>query len=139
MTIRRMKTYTGGQGYVYQYYFVGKRPALAGPSDARSTEYIFDVTSDRKTTFAVSVLVEQEALRSWTKATGARPPKPKNMARQKCACSRPSTKSKTCWRRAGIWWSTRLPWKRPFQPWVSTESRPYPKVLIPCDIHHMHL
>ena len=27
MTIRRMKTYTGGQGYVYQYYFVGKRPA----------------------------------------------------------------------------------------------------------------
>ena len=29
MTIRRMKTYTGGQGYVYQYYFVGKRPEVA--------------------------------------------------------------------------------------------------------------
>ena len=29
MTLRRMKTYTGGQGYVYQYYFVGKRAALA--------------------------------------------------------------------------------------------------------------
>ena len=27
MTIRRLKTYTGSQGYVYQYYFVGKRPA----------------------------------------------------------------------------------------------------------------
>jgi hypothetical protein len=26
MTIRRLKTYTGSQGYVYQYYFVGKRP-----------------------------------------------------------------------------------------------------------------
>ena len=25
MTIRRLKTYTGSQGYVYQYYFVGKR------------------------------------------------------------------------------------------------------------------
>ena len=73
MTIRRMKTYTGGQGYVYQYYFVGKRPALAGPCDARATEYIFDVTSDRKTTFAVSVLVEQEALRSWTQSHGRAP------------------------------------------------------------------
>ena len=41
MTIRRMKTYTGGQGYVYQYYFVGKRAAVAEPSAA---EYIFDVT-----------------------------------------------------------------------------------------------
>ena len=28
MTLRRMKTYTGGQGYVYQYYFVGNREAL---------------------------------------------------------------------------------------------------------------
>ena len=34
MTVRRMKTYTGGQGYVYQYYFVGKRPALPGQPDA---------------------------------------------------------------------------------------------------------
>ena len=25
--IRRMKTYTGATGYVYQYYFVGRRPA----------------------------------------------------------------------------------------------------------------
>ena len=47
MTVRRLKTYTGSQGYVYQYYFVGKRPA-AGVSAA--TEYIFDVSSDRKTT-----------------------------------------------------------------------------------------
>jgi len=70
MTIRRMKTYTGGQGYVYQYYFVGKRPA---PGTAAATEYIFDVTSDRKTTFAVSVLVEQSALRSWTETHGRAP------------------------------------------------------------------
>lgn len=71
MTIRRMKTYTGGQGYVYQYYFVGKRPAVEpGPS---ATEYVFDVTSDRKTTYAVSVLVELEALSSWTQAHGRAP------------------------------------------------------------------
>jgi hypothetical protein len=71
MTVRRMKTYTGGQGYVYQYYFVGKRPAIE-PSDP-ATEFIFDVTSDRKTTFAVSVLVEAEALKAWTAAHGRTP------------------------------------------------------------------
>jgi hypothetical protein len=67
MTIRRMKTYTGGQGYVYQYYFVGKRPALSGTSAPPATEYVFDVTSDRKTTYSVSVLVEPETLQSWAK------------------------------------------------------------------------
>lgn len=64
MTIRRMKTYTGEQGYVYQYYFVGKRPA----PNASSTEYIFDVTADRKTTYAVSVFLEQQSLAAWAAA-----------------------------------------------------------------------
>ena len=26
---RRLKTYTGSQGYVYQYYFVGSRPSTS--------------------------------------------------------------------------------------------------------------
>ena len=65
MTIRRMKTYTGGQGYVYQYYFVGKRAAMANPSDGVATEYVFDATSDRKTTFAVSVFLTEDATREW--------------------------------------------------------------------------
>jgi hypothetical protein len=69
MTIRRMKTYTGEQGYVYQYYFVGKRTAPGAPS---ATEYIFDVTSDRKTTFAVGVLLPEEALGAWAAAHGRR-------------------------------------------------------------------
>jgi hypothetical protein len=71
MTIRRMKTYTGGQGYVYQYYFVGKRAAV-DPSTA-ATEYIFDVTSDRKVTYAVSVLVETAALQAWASSHGRAP------------------------------------------------------------------
>jgi len=62
--IRRMKTYTGGQGYVYQYYFVGKRAAKTSAYGA-ATEYIFDVTSDRKTTFAVSVFMPEESVRQW--------------------------------------------------------------------------
>ena len=61
--VRRMKTYTGATGYVYQYYFVGKRPAA--PPDVAATEFIFDITADRKTTFATSVLLKAEALRTW--------------------------------------------------------------------------
>lgn len=66
MTLRRLKTYAGSQGYVYQYYFVGKRPAAG--KDA--TEFVFDVTSDRKTTYAVSVLLPIEAVRGWASAHG---------------------------------------------------------------------
>ena len=65
-----MKTYTGGQGYVYQYYFVGKRPAMDKFPSGPATEYIFDVTSDRKTTFSVSVFLPEEALRPWNAAHG---------------------------------------------------------------------
>ena len=72
MTIRRMKTYTGGQGYVYQYYFVGKRAAPDAPSSIPAAEYIFDVTSDRKTTFAVSVLLPEQALGAWAASHGRR-------------------------------------------------------------------
>jgi hypothetical protein len=70
MTVRRMKTYTGGQGYVYQYYFVGKRAAREDQGDGPATEYIFDVTSDRKITFAVSVFLPQRALRQWSAVHG---------------------------------------------------------------------
>jgi hypothetical protein len=65
-TIRRLKTYTGGQGYVYQYYFVGKRPALPEDPAAPATEFIFDVTSDRKLTYAVSVFLSAEAVTAWS-------------------------------------------------------------------------
>ena len=65
LPVRRMKTYTGGQGYVYQYYFVGKRPAAES-----ATEYVFDVTSDRKTTFSVSIFLPNQAVDAWTRAHG---------------------------------------------------------------------
>jgi hypothetical protein len=63
--VRRVKTYTGAQGYVYQYYFVGKRPTLADDPEAPATEFIFDVTSDRKLTYAVSVFLPAAPLRAW--------------------------------------------------------------------------
>ena len=66
MTIRRLKTYTGSQGYVYQYYFVGKRPAL----ESAANEYIFDVTSDRKLTYAVSIFLPNHVVAAWAESHG---------------------------------------------------------------------
>ncbi len=78
MTVRRLKTYTGAQGYVYQYYFVGKRAALPQDPEAPATEFIFDVTSDRKLTYAVSVFLPQATLAAWSKSHG----RPLNEAEQ---------------------------------------------------------
>jgi hypothetical protein len=70
VTVRRLKTYTGETGLVYQYYFVGQRAALPEAPEAPATEYIFDVSSDRKLTFAVSVFVTSDALAAWARAHG---------------------------------------------------------------------
>ncbi len=86
--VRRVKTYTTETGHVYQYYLVGKRPALTGTTDAHSgkaglrlvsdppavagagTEYIFDVTPDRHRMYAVTILVYEEAVSAWAMAHG---------------------------------------------------------------------
>lgn len=81
MTVRRLKTYAGAQGYVYQYYFVGQRPAPADDPFAPAAEFIFDVTSDRKLTFAVSVFLPQNSLAAWASAHG----RPLNDAEQYAA------------------------------------------------------
>ena len=69
-TVRRLKTYAGAQGYVYQYYFVGQRAALADDPEAPATEFVFDVTSDRKLTYAVSVFLAEAAVTEWASAHG---------------------------------------------------------------------
>lgn len=70
MTVRRLKTYTAQTGYVYDYYFVGKRAALADDPLAPATEFIFDISSDRKTTCAVSVFLSPQVLEAYTTAHG---------------------------------------------------------------------
>jgi len=72
MTVRRLKTYAGASGYVYQYYFVGKRAALADDPEGPGLEFVFDVTSDRKLTYAVSVFLSERTLATW-KQTHGRP------------------------------------------------------------------
>jgi len=76
-----MKTYSGAQGFVYEYYFVGRRGALADDPEAPATEFIFDVTSDRKLTYSVSIFLPQGSLTAWSEAHG----RPLNDAEQYAA------------------------------------------------------
>ena len=69
-TVRRLKTYTSTQGYVYQYYFVGQRPALPNDPEVPAEELVFDVSSDRKVTYAVSVFLPERAVDAWKNAHG---------------------------------------------------------------------
>lgn len=81
MTVRRLKTYAGAQGYVYQYYFVGKRRALPDDPESPATEFVFDVTSDRKLTYSISVFLPQAPIEQWIAAHG----RPLNDAEQYAA------------------------------------------------------
>ena len=93
--VRRLKTYTSSQGYVYQYYFVGKRAALASDAEAPATEFVFDVTSDRKLTYAVSVFLPGKSVSAWAPHTSVNSPKRSSMPPQNSACSAPLTNWKT--------------------------------------------
>ena len=81
--VRRLKTYAGAQGYVYQYYFVGQRPALADDPDAPAQEFIFDVTSDRKLTYSVSVFLKGSAVTQWCAEHGRSLTEPERYATAK--------------------------------------------------------
>ncbi len=69
MTVRRMKTYSGESGVVYQYYFLESRPKrrLWG---RHGTAFLFHVTSDRKNFFVSEVLVEAAAVAAWERQHG---------------------------------------------------------------------
>ena len=66
--IRRQKTYSGQSGYVYQYYYEGHRPFKRDRNGG--TEYVFNVSADRKTSIAVSVLVSEDAVEDWESRHG---------------------------------------------------------------------
>ncbi len=61
--VRRQKTYSGQSGYVYQYYYEGHRPFQHGRE--KGTEFVFDVSADRKTSSKISVLVSADAIEDW--------------------------------------------------------------------------
>jgi hypothetical protein len=61
--VRRQKTHSAESGYVYQYFFEGRRAATRGGEPG--TQFVFNVSSDRKSSFPVSVFVADRALASW--------------------------------------------------------------------------
>jgi len=64
--IRRLKTYSAQSGYVYQYYYEGHRAFRSGGESG--TEFVFQVSADRKTWDGTSVLVSSAAVQEWGRA-----------------------------------------------------------------------
>jgi len=69
VTVRRIKNYNADTGYVWQYHFEEVRSEQQREGRAGS-DYVFIVSRDRKTSYAVPVFLRREALDSWTAAHG---------------------------------------------------------------------
>lgn len=54
--VRRVKTYSAQSGYVYQYFYRGYRVS------GEITEYVFETSADRKTTFPVTVVLPASSI-----------------------------------------------------------------------------
>jgi hypothetical protein len=67
-SVRRVKSYSAANGYVYQYCFyeVNRISDNGGPAG----EFIYAVSADRKTTFGLRIVVHQSALEAWARANG---------------------------------------------------------------------
>jgi hypothetical protein len=66
--LRRVKSYSAANGYVYQYFFFEvNRIRLNGRPVG---EFIYAISADRKTTFGLRILVYQSALEAWAQANG---------------------------------------------------------------------
>jgi hypothetical protein len=66
--VRRQKTYSAESGYVYQYFYEGQRPA--NRDGAAGTEFVFNISADRKSSFPLSVFLSDEAVDSWQREHG---------------------------------------------------------------------
>lgn len=68
-SVRREKAYSADTGYVYQYFYEGYRDAERAGEPGQ--EYVFHVTSDRASRFALRVFLGQRALEAWQRAHGS--------------------------------------------------------------------
>src|SRR6266436_7462578 len=66
--VRRVKSYSAADGYVYQYYFFeGNRAQWQGKPGG---EFTYVVSIDRGSAFPFKIFVTQSALDSWAKLNG---------------------------------------------------------------------
>jgi len=66
--IRRIKSYSTARGHVYQYQFHDFKP---GERDrVPGNEYVYYVSSDRKTMFRICIFVHRDAIERWSERAG---------------------------------------------------------------------
>ena len=66
--VRRVKSYSAADGYVYQYYFFEGNRAQRGSSPGGEFTYV--VSADRRAVFPFKIFVMQSALDAWAKQNG---------------------------------------------------------------------
>jgi hypothetical protein len=66
--VRRVKSYSAADGYVYQYYFFEGNRAQRHCSPGGEFTYV--VSSDRRSAFPFKIFVKQSALDAWAKQNG---------------------------------------------------------------------
>lgn len=66
--VRRVKTYSAADGFVYQYYFFEGNRAQRGGS--AGGEFTYVVSIDRQTAFPFKIFVHQSALDDWAAQNG---------------------------------------------------------------------
>jgi hypothetical protein len=66
--VRRVKSYSAANGYVYQYCFYEVNRIEHDGSPAG--EFIYAISADRKTTFGLRIIVSQAALDAWARENG---------------------------------------------------------------------
>jgi len=66
--VRRVKSYSAGNGYVYQYYFFEGNRAQRGRNPGGEFTYV--VSADRRSAFPFKIFVMQSALDAWAKQNG---------------------------------------------------------------------
>jgi len=66
--VRRIKTYSAADGYVYQYYFYeGNRASRGGRPGG---EFTYIISADRQANFPFKIFVQQAALEAWAAENG---------------------------------------------------------------------
>jgi hypothetical protein len=66
--VRRIKSYSAANGYVYQYYFYElNRVSMDGEA---AGEFVYAISADRGTSFGLRIFVMQAALEGWARANG---------------------------------------------------------------------
>ena len=69
MSAHRIKSYSAESGHVYQYSFQESRRSRRGLFTA-GTEYVFEVSGDRKHNSLLPVFVPDDALKAWARRKG---------------------------------------------------------------------